>query len=33
VQWIAERHSGSVDVTSEVGAGTTFAVTLPRAHS
>jgi signal transduction histidine kinase len=31
VQWIAERHGGSVSVDSEVGQGTTFLVTLPKA--
>jgi heavy metal sensor kinase len=30
VQWIVERHGGSVGVESEVGVGTTFVVTLPR---
>jgi two-component system, OmpR family, heavy metal sensor histidine kinase CusS len=30
VQWIAERHGGSVGVESQVGAGTTFVVALPR---
>jgi two-component system heavy metal sensor histidine kinase CusS len=30
VQWIVERHGGSVGVESEVGVGTTFTVSLPR---
>jgi len=29
VQWIVERHGGSVGLESEVGSGTTFTVTLP----
>ena len=33
VQWIADRHGGSVAVQSEVGAGTTFLVSLPRTDS
>ena len=31
VQWIAERHGGSVGIESELGVGTTVLVTLPRA--
>jgi signal transduction histidine kinase len=30
VQWIAERHGGSVGIESELGVGTTVLVTLPR---
>jgi two-component system heavy metal sensor histidine kinase CusS len=30
VQWIADRHGGSVSVSSAIGAGTTFTLTLPR---
>ena len=30
VKWIAESHHGTVDLTSELGAGTTLSVTLPR---
>jgi two-component system heavy metal sensor histidine kinase CusS len=30
VQWIADRHGGSVSVNGAVGAGTTFTLTLPR---
>jgi heavy metal sensor kinase len=30
VQWIVERHDGSIAVDSQVGAGTTFLVSLPR---
>jgi heavy metal sensor kinase len=33
VRWIVERHGGTVAVESEVGVGTTFAVTLPRTRS
>jgi heavy metal sensor kinase len=31
VQWIVERHGGSIGLVSEVGAGSTFTVTLARA--
>jgi len=30
VKWIAESHDGAVELTSQVGAGSTFTVTLPR---
>jgi heavy metal sensor kinase len=30
VQWIVERHGGSIGLESEVGSGTTFVVALPR---
>jgi heavy metal sensor kinase len=30
VKWIAESHQGAVELTSEVGSGSTFTVTLPR---
>ena len=30
VQWIVERHGGAIGLESEVGAGSTFTVTLPR---
>jgi two-component system sensor histidine kinase SenX3 len=32
VKHVAENHGGSVDVTSELGRGSTFVVTLPAAH-
>jgi signal transduction histidine kinase len=33
VQWIVERHGGSIGVESQVGAGTTFLVSLPRSSA
>ena len=33
VQWIVERHGGSVSVESDVGVGTTFTVSLARSRS
>jgi heavy metal sensor kinase len=33
VKWIVDAHAGQIDVQSESGRGTTFAVRLPQAHS
>ena len=33
VKHVAENHGGSVEVSSELGAGSTFTVTLPAADS
>jgi len=33
VQWIVERHEGSIGLDSKLGAGTTFTVTMPAARS
>ena len=32
VKHVAENHGGSVDVTSELGRGSTFMVTIPSSH-